>query len=132
MNNREVALDYAERRGWPVFPCNPEIGPNHKRPHIEKGFHNASVDPTVITEWWRRWPRALIGVPTGEPIGAVVLDIDIKKPNENGYDTLDILGIGILPNTPLSKPPANGRWDGLFTWDEGCGGKHAGKIDADG
>jgi hypothetical protein len=32
----------------------------------------------------------------------------------------------------LSKPPANGRWDGLFTWDEGCGGKHAGKIDADG
>ena len=31
----------------------------------------------------------------------------------------------------LSSPPANGRWIGLFAWDEGCGGKHAGKIDAD-
>ena len=33
---------------------------------------------------------------------------------------------------PLSKPPANGRRNGLFAWDEGCGGKHARKIDADG
>ena len=32
----------------------------------------------------------------------------------------------------LSRPPANGRWKRLFAWDEGCGGKHAGKIDADG
>ena len=33
---------------------------------------------------------------------------------------------------PLSRPPANGRWNGLFAWDKGCGGKHAGKIEADG
>src|SRR3954465_505442 len=32
----------------------------------------------------------------------------------------------------LSRPPGNGRWNGLFAWDEGCGGKHAGKIEADG
>src|SRR3954467_14272343 len=32
----------------------------------------------------------------------------------------------------LSRAPANGRWNGLFAWDEGCGGKYAGKIDADG
>src|SRR4051812_23528161 len=32
----------------------------------------------------------------------------------------------------LSRPPANGRWNGLFAWDEGYGGKHGGKIDADG
>jgi len=32
----------------------------------------------------------------------------------------------------LSRPLANGRWGGLFVWDEGCGGKHAGKIDAHG
>src|SRR3954463_4656776 len=32
----------------------------------------------------------------------------------------------------LSRPPANGRWNGLFAWDEGCGGKHGGKIDAHG
>ena len=32
----------------------------------------------------------------------------------------------------LSRPPANGRWNGLFAWDEGCGGKHAGEIEAHG
>src|SRR3954471_2080739 len=32
----------------------------------------------------------------------------------------------------LSRPPANGRWNGLFARDKGCGGKHGGKIDADG
>ncbi len=32
----------------------------------------------------------------------------------------------------LSKPPANGRWTGLFAWDESCGGKHGGKINAHG
>jgi pimeloyl-ACP methyl ester carboxylesterase len=32
----------------------------------------------------------------------------------------------------LSRPPANGRWKGLFAWDEGYGGEHAGKIDAHG
>src|SRR3954470_11792572 len=26
----------------------------------------------------------------------------------------------------LSRLPANGRWNGLFAWDEGCGGKHGG------
>src|SRR4051794_41981549 len=41
----------------------------------------------------------------------------------------------VLPDlfsASLSRPPANGRWSGLFAWDEGCGGKHAGKIEADG
>src|SRR4051812_25520563 len=32
----------------------------------------------------------------------------------------------------LSRPPANGRWNGFFAWDEGCGGKHGRKIEADG
>jgi hypothetical protein len=40
--------------------------------------------------------------------------------------------VATTPLFHLSKLPANGRWKGLFAWDEGCGGKHAGKIDADG
>src|SRR5215218_2768186 len=42
---------------------------------------------------------------------------------------------GVVPTaraTELSRAPANGRWNGLFAWDEGCGGKYAGKIDAHG
>jgi hypothetical protein len=37
-----------------------------------------------------------------------------------------------MMDATLSRPPANGRWKGLFAWDEGYGGKHAGKIDAHG
>src|SRR3954471_17480648 len=32
----------------------------------------------------------------------------------------------------LSRSPANGRGNGLFAWNEGCGGKHGAKIDAHG
>src|SRR4051794_5961392 len=28
-----------------------------------------------------------------------------------------------MAKVELSKPPANGRWNGLFAWDEGCGGQ---------
>ena len=107
MNNRETALSYAAR-GWLVFPCHPDPGPDHKRPYSKNGFHDASADPSVITEWWSRWPQALIGVPTGEAIGAVVLDIDVKRPEANGYDTLDDLGFGILPDTPMVHTTSGG------------------------
>jgi putative DNA primase/helicase len=97
------ALDYATR-GWPVFPCHPGI----KRPLTVHGLHDASADPTTIESWWRRWPDAWIGVPTGEAIGAVVLDIDVKRPAANGYDTLDDLGFGILPDAPMAHTTSGG------------------------
>lgn len=73
------ALGYAAR-GWPVFPCDPDT----KRPLIgseakdQGGFKLASRDPAQIREWWVRWPNAMIGVPTGEPVGAFVVDLDPK------------------------------------------------------
>ncbi len=94
--------------GWPRFPCNPEPGPAHKRPLTEHGFHDASTDPAIIAAWQRRWPGALIGVPTGAAIGAVVLDIDVKRPEANGYDTLDDLGFAILPDTPMVHTASGG------------------------
>ena len=97
------ALDYATR-GWPAFPCHPGT----KRPLTVHGLHDASTDPTVLTDWWRRWPDAWIGVPTGEAIGAVVLDIDVKQPAANGYDTLDDLGFGILPDAPMAHTTSGG------------------------
>ena len=96
MTPLDPALDYAAH-GRPVFPCNPEAGRFHKRPLTENGFYDASSDSAIVRAWWSRWPRALIGIPTGEAIGAVVLDIDVKRPEANGYDTLDDLGFAILP-----------------------------------
>lgn len=73
------------RRGWPVFPCSPAAGKGGKRPLVpgesapgakDGGFHLATTDKDQIRAWWRRWPKALIGVPTGARVGAFVVDLD--------------------------------------------------------
>ena len=102
----EVALDYAGRC-WPVFPCIPD-GRKRKRPLTEHGLHDASIDPIIITTWWRRWPRALIGVPTGRLSGFVVLDVDVKHADRNGFDTLAAFAFGILPQTPMAHTSSGG------------------------
>src|SRR5215831_5221452 len=57
----------------------------------------------------RDQPRnGLVGVPTGRAIGAIVLDIDVKRPEALGYDTLDELGFGILPDTPMAHTASSG------------------------
>jgi hypothetical protein len=98
-------LDYA-RRGWPVFPCFWQ-GKRKKRPLVERGLHAASCDGWQIRDWWRRWPDALIGVPTGRASGFVVLDIDVKGA-VNGFDTLCDLGFAILPDVPIAHTASGG------------------------
>jgi len=75
----QAALGYAER-GWPVFPCNTKT----KRPLTEHGFEDATLDASAIGAWWSRYPTALIGVPTGAPIGAFVLDLDAGTEEKTG------------------------------------------------
>ncbi len=66
-----AALAYAGD-GLPVFPCDA----GSKRPLTEHGFTDASRDAATIASWWKRWPAAMIGMPTGEPSGVWVLDVD--------------------------------------------------------
>lgn len=73
---KKCALEYASQ-GIPVFPCRPD-----KRPFTPSGFKDATTDATVIEGWWRRWPDALIGSPTGKSFS--VLDLDVKK-GKNGF-----------------------------------------------
>src|SRR5690242_6844715 len=84
-------------RGWPIFPCRAD----DKHPLTEHGFKDATTDPAIVVRWFQQRPGALIGVPTGTPSGTVVLDVDIKRPNEYGLDTLADLGLVILPDTPM-------------------------------
>lgn len=61
--------------GAPVFPCVP----GGKRPLVHHGFHDATTDPAQIGEWWRRWPQANIGIPTGSASGVEVVDVDVHS-----------------------------------------------------
>jgi Bifunctional DNA primase/polymerase, N-terminal len=104
----QAALDYAENYAWPVFPCIWRPGPDHKHPLTPNGFKDASLDPRQIEAWWTRWPRALVGMPTGSASGIVICDVDIKHPPISGYDALDDLGQAILPETVLAHTYSSG------------------------
>jgi hypothetical protein len=61
------------RHDVPVFPC----APGGKQPLTTHGFHDATADDSTVREWWRRWPNANLGIPTGAPSGVEVVDIDV-------------------------------------------------------
>lgn len=79
-----AALRFAEA-GVPVFPCVP----NEKRPLTPQGFKNATADPVMVERWWRRWPDANIGLPTGAASGFDVVDVDIHTGGD-GFRSLKL------------------------------------------
>ena len=76
----------------PVFPCRrtaEEVTLNDrtrilkpKSPLTTRGFLDATQDADRIRTWWRRWPDALVGVPTGSITGLLVVDFDAHKADE--------------------------------------------------
>jgi hypothetical protein len=106
MTPGEAAQRYVAR-SWPVFPCC-AAGTRRKQPLTPRGFHDASADPGIIEGWWRRWPDALIGLPTGQRSRVVVLDIDVKDPKANGFDALEELGLLPLQATPMVHTASGG------------------------
>src|SRR4051794_23138325 len=67
------AVAWLAMAGVPVFPCVPD----GKQPLTKHGFHDATTDLAQVHRWWRRTPRANIGVPTGATAGVVVVDVDV-------------------------------------------------------
>lgn len=82
MTRVTAALEYAGR-GWPVFP----VEPRGKRPLTSHGVHDASTDTATITDWWKQWPDANLGLATGTASGLLVIDIDGPK-GEAAYKDL--------------------------------------------
>jgi len=106
MTPGEEPICYAGQ-GLPVFPCI-GTGPARKRPYPPNGFHAATTDTAIIRAWWALWPDALIGMPTGPASGRWVLDVDVKRAEENGFDTLEDLGHLPLPETPVVHTASGG------------------------
>ena len=83
----EAAISYAQWSGWHVFPIhwpvdgtcsckNPDCQSPAKHPLTPNGFKDATREAKIISEWWKKWPSANIGVATGAVSGIVVVDID--------------------------------------------------------
>jgi len=93
-----AALRYAEQ-GYSVFPCRP----GSKLPATGHGHNDATTDPVQIGQWWRRWPRANIGL---DCAGLLVIDVDPDGLSWPGDDDkrLAIKATGC----PLQRTPRNG------------------------
>lgn len=117
MTPLQFALVYA-RRGWPVFPCNPKT----KRPLVKGaeagagGVKLATTDAAQIEAWWKKWPKAMVGLATGAAAGVFVIDIDAGTDEKTGevYEARDLLRrleaeLGdALPETWRVKTPRGG------------------------
>jgi len=85
----QAALAYASF-GWAVFPthsirdgkctcCKADCSSPGKHPLTRHGFKDATTNPTMIRQWWRKYPWANIAIATGEKSGRLlVIDIDCK------------------------------------------------------
>jgi hypothetical protein len=87
--------------GWSVLPCRPGA----KVPATARGFHDATVDPDGIIDWWEATPTANVGIVTGPTSGLVVLDVD-----PGGDSTIRelIATVGPLPRTLVARTPRGG------------------------
>lgn len=102
MNNTflECALKY-ESLGLSVIP----IIPGKKNPLIPwQTYQTERATKKQITEWWKQWPNANVGIVTGEVSDLFVVDID----TDEGQSNLLEYGFESIVN-PTVKTPRGGQ-----------------------
>jgi hypothetical protein len=121
----DSALGYAAS-GWPVLPlhaikgghctCNKSCRSPGKHPRTRNGLKDATVNTGKISQWWKQWPDANIGILTGSASGLIVLDVD---PRNGGDHTLSGLlsDYGSLPET-LETETGGGGSHILFAYPD--------------
>jgi hypothetical protein len=129
MTTLDLALSYTAA-GIPVFPCrevdeetgntDPATGEvevlKAKTPRVSNGFKGATTSERVVRILFgERFPTSMVGAPTGEQMGAFVIDIDVHTDDNgdvvNGYHTLAALEAkhGDLPRTAVAKTAGGGE-----------------------
>ena len=124
--DKKMAAVWYATQGLPVLPLHSAPGgfcscgnPGHapggkeetkagKHPRTLHGFKDATTDLALIEAWWKQWPDANIGIPTGTPSGLLVLDVD---PRNGGQESLDglIVEHGRFPDTAEQMTGGGGR-----------------------
>jgi hypothetical protein len=110
-SERAVWLKFYLSRNFLLFPCHGDRNSTRfKQPLVPNGCDAATRDPARIAAWWRWKPQALIGlrcgpVPSGS--GVSVLDIDRKRADQDGLETVVALAGGV-PVAPRVTTPSGG------------------------
>lgn len=112
----EAALKLAAA-GYKIFP----VPPGTKKSYLAKGMKWGSgeawgmtKDPVLIERYWKRWPAANIGLPTGAVNGITVIETDTAvghKLEVDGEVSLQTVQerLGLLPTTLMSESPSGSR-----------------------
>jgi hypothetical protein len=121
MSNKmlRAALRYAKSHGCSILPlhsvkngrcaCGARSCPNlGKHPLTKHGVKDATTDKATIRAWWRKWPRANIGIATGARSKLVVVDIDPRHKGNLSFTRL-IKQHGPLPLCPKVITGGGGR-----------------------
>jgi len=98
----KAALKYREM-GYSAIPIKGDKTPFIKWAEYQK----KRADAEQMSAWWSKWPRAMVGIVTGEISGLTVLDPD----TDAGLTALD----EYLPDT-LQTPTANTPGGGRHIW----------------
>ena len=109
MNMVEYALQYA-RRGWSVIPLRAK----NKVPAVRwEKYQSTQADENQIRSWWKKYPKANIGIVTGVVSGIVVFDVDGPdgEGSPDGRVSLEriIERFGPLPETTVSQTGSGGK-----------------------
>ena len=102
----DAALAYGAA-GWAVLPvaamsngqcaCQRSCEHPAKHPLTRHGVHDATTDAVLIREWWRRSPRANVGIATGAASGLVVVDVDLPRGGRESLRALAEAGYELAP-----------------------------------
>lgn len=138
-----AALKYAQK-GWMIFPIHSikdgrcscgklDCSSAGKHPRTINGLKDATIDISIIREWWKQWPDANIGVVTGEVSGIIAVDID---PRHMGHISIEKVEnrYGKIPNTIESNTGGGGSHKLLkypSGYDIRCSTKLAGLVGLD-
>lgn len=99
----EVA-ELLSQTGLLLFPAR-EGGERVKAPYTKNGLDDATNDVEQIRDYWNKWPKAAIAVPTGSDNGFVAIDLDVK-PGKNGLETISEFEIDLTDTWAVRTPSA--------------------------
>lgn len=102
--------------GYKIFPVPPGskqsyVSKNNKRLGSGEAW-GMTDDPDLIQKYWKRWPGANVGLPTGAVNNLIVIETDTKAGHanltEDGEISLKAIerGLGELPDTRMAQSPS--------------------------